>query len=87
MAGGSAGRKGTEAKMPLSFFKAGESARVMKVGGTDATRRHLGSLGFSAGTVVRVIESTEGGEIVGVHDSRLALNDELARHIECEGVR
>ena len=86
MAGRLGGRKGQASKMPLSFFKAGESARVMKVGGTDATRRHLGSLGFSAGTVVRVIENTEGGEIVGVHDSRLALNDELARHIECDAV-
>ena len=68
--------------MPLSFFKAGESARVMRVGGADATRKHLGSLGFSAGTVVRVIEDTDGGKIVGIHYSRLALNDELARRIE-----
>jgi ferrous iron transport protein A len=72
--------------MPLSFFKSGESARVMHVGGADATRKHLGSLGFSAGTVVRVIEDTEGGKIVGVHESRLALNDELARRIECAAV-
>ena len=72
--------------MPLSFFKAGESARVMRVGGADATRKHLGSLGFSAGTVVRVIEDAEGGKIVGIHDSRLALNDELACRIECAPV-
>lgn len=69
--------------MPLSFFKAGEAARVMRVGGADATRKHLGSLGFSTGSVVRVIEDAEGGKIVGIHDSRLALNDELARRIEC----
>ena len=55
----------------------------MRVGGADATRKHLGSLGFSSGTVVRVIEDTAGGKIVGIHDSRLALNDELARRIEC----
>lgn len=72
--------------MPLSFFRAGEAARVMRVGGADATHKHLGSLGFSAGTVVRVIEDTEGGKIVGIHDSRLALNDELARRIECAPV-
>ena len=72
--------------MPLSFFKAGESVRVMRVGGADATRKHLGSLGFSAGTVVRVIEDTDGGKIVGIHYSRLALNDELARRIECAAV-
>ena len=69
--------------MPLSFFPAGESVRVMRFGGADATRKHLGSLGFSAGTIVRVIEDAEGGKIVGIHDSRLALNDELARRIEC----
>ena len=39
--------------MPLSFFKAGESARVMRVGGADATRKHLGSLGFSAEFIIR----------------------------------
>ena len=72
--------------MPLSFFKAGEAARVMRVGGADATRKHLGSLGFSAGTVVRVIEDAEGGKIVVIHDSRLALNDELVRRIECAPV-
>ncbi len=72
--------------MPLSFFKAGESARVMRVGGADTTRKHLGSLGFSAGTIVRVIEDTDGGKIVGIHDSRLALNDELARRIDCAAV-
>lgn len=69
--------------MPLSFFKVGEAARFMRVGGADTTRKYLGSLGFSAGTVVRVIEDAEGGKIVGIHDSRLALNDELARRIEC----
>ena len=72
--------------MPLSFFKAGESVRVMRVGGADATRKHLGSLGFSAGTIVRVIEDADGGKIVGIHYSRLALNDELARRIECAAV-
>ena len=69
--------------MPLSFFKVGEAARVVRVGGADAARKHLGSLGFSAGTVVSVIKDAEGGKIVGIHDSRLALNDELARRIEC----
>ena len=58
----------------------------MRVGGADATRKHLGSLGFSAGTVVRVIEDTDGGKIVCIHYSRLALNDELARRIECAAV-
>ena len=72
--------------MPLSFFKAGESARVMRVGGADARRKRLGSRGFSAGTVVRVIEDTDGGKIVGIHYSRLALNDALARRIECAAV-
>ncbi len=72
--------------MPLSFFKVGESARVMKVGGPDATRKHLGSLGFSAGTIVRVIGDSDGGKIIGIHESRLALNDDLARRVECAEV-
>lgn len=73
--------------MPLSMFRVGESARVVRVGGTSATARHLGSLGFSVGAVVRVIEDTDGGKIVGIRESRLALDNDVARRIECAVVR
>jgi ferrous iron transport protein A len=73
-----------ETKMPLSMIKAGERARVLNVSGADTVRKHLGSLGVVAGAVVAVHQVMGGNMIIGVHDSRLAINDDLARRIMVE---
>ena len=72
--------------MPLSMMKIGDKCRVVRVSGLDATRKHLGSLGVVAGTVVTVCQTLGGNMIIGVHDSRLAINGDLARHIHVEAV-
>ena len=72
--------------MPLSMIKAGEKARVLNVSGADTVKKHLGSLGVVAGTVVIVYQVANGSMIIGVHDSRLAINEDLARRIHVEAV-
>ena len=72
--------------MPLSMIKAGERARVLNVSGADTVKKHLGSLGVVAGTVVTVYQVANGSMIIGVHDSRLAINEDLARRIHVEAV-
>ena len=72
--------------MPLSMIKAGEKARVLNVSGADTVKKHLGSLGVVAGTVVTVYQVANGSMIIGVHDSRLAINEDLARRIHVETV-
>ncbi len=72
--------------MPLTMMKAGEKARILSVSGADAVRKHLGSLGVVAGTVVTVHQVANGSMIIGVHDSRLAINEDLARRIHVEAV-
>ncbi len=72
--------------MPLSMIKAGEKARVLNVSGADTVKKHLGSLGVVAGTVVTVYQVANGSMIIGVHDSRLAINEDLARRIHVEAV-
>ena len=70
-----------ETKMPLSMIKAGERARVMNVSGADTVRKHLGSLGVVAGAVVTVYQVANGSMIIGVHDSRIAINPDVAARV------
>lgn len=70
--------------MPLAMVKIGEKARVTNVSGADSVRKHLGSLGVVAGTILTVHQIANGSMIIGIHDSRLAINDDLARRIHVE---
>ena len=70
--------------MPLAMMQIGERARVAAVKGADAVRKHLGSLGFVPGAVVTVVQIMDGSMIVGIHDSRIAVNDELTRRLMVE---
>jgi ferrous iron transport protein A len=68
--------------MQLSEMKAGERARIVRVNGDEAVRRHLGALGFVAGTVVRVVRTSFGNLILAVHESRIAVNVETAAKVD-----
>ncbi len=72
--------------MPLSMIKSGEKARVLNVSGADTVKKHLGSLGVVVGAVVEVHQIADGNMIIGVHDSRLAINDDLAKRIMVQAI-
>lgn len=67
--------------MPLSFADKGEDLVVKKVGGNDEVKRHLENLGVVPGGTVSVISELNGNLIVKVKESRIAINDELAKRI------
>ncbi len=67
--------------MPLNLIGQGNKAFVKRVSGDMDVRRFLENLGFIAGTEVTLISSIGGNVIVGVKDSRVAINSEMARHI------
>ena len=67
--------------VPLSYAKTGEENTVMRVGGTPEVRQHLENLGFCVGSVVTVLTSLNGNLIVKVKESRIAINEEMARKI------
>ena len=67
--------------MPLSYAKPGEENIIRKVGGNPEVKKHLENLGFVAGGSVTVITSMNGNVIVKVKESRVAINDEMARRI------
>ena len=67
--------------MPLAMLKTGERARILAIQGVDSVKKHLGALGFVPGAVVTVVQLSYGNMILGIHDSRIAVNDDLARRI------
>ena len=67
--------------MPLAMLRVGEKARVTAITGTDTVRKHLGSLGFVPGVVITVVQVANGSMILGLKDSRVAVNEDLVRRI------
>ena len=67
--------------MPLSLANRDEEYTIRKIGGSPEVTKHLENLGFVAGGSVSVISSIGGNLIVKVKESRVAINDEMARRI------
>ncbi|MGI5960030.1 MAG: FeoA family protein [Massiliimalia sp.] len=67
--------------MPLTMMQAGESTMIRKISGSQETRRFLENLGFLAGTHITILSTIGGNVIVHIKDSRIAINQDMAKHI------
>lgn len=67
--------------IPLIFSDSGDEQIIKKIGGSEEVRHHLANLGFTVGGTVTVINSLGGNVIVKVKESRIAINEEMARKI------
>ena len=67
--------------MPLTFADIGEYNIIKKIGGKQEVRTHLENLGFNPGGEVTVLNTIGGNVIVNVKDARVAVNQDMARHI------
>ena len=67
--------------MPLTMAPVGQASKIQRVGGNDETKRFLANLGFVVGSEVAVISAIGGNVIVNIKDSRVAINQDMARHI------
>lgn len=67
--------------MPLTMAPVGQASKIQRVGGNDETKRLLANLGFVVGSEVTVISAIGGNVIVNIKDSRVAINQDMARHI------
>lgn len=67
--------------MPLTFAQAGQVVEVLKVGGKESVKKHLGDLGFVEGAQVSVVSSHDGDMIINVKDSKLAITREMASRV------
>ena len=67
--------------MPLTMASIGETNTIRKLGGNEETKRFLENLGFVAGAEITVVSAIGGNVIVNIKDSRVAINQDMARHI------
>ena len=67
--------------MPLSLLSSGNSGKIARISGSGDIRRYLQNLGFIEGREVKVLSDIGGDVIVGILDSRVAINRDMARHI------
>ena len=67
--------------MPLTMASIGEANTIRKVGGNEETKRFLENLGFVAGAEITVVSAIGGNVIVNIKDSRVVINQDMARHI------
>ena len=67
--------------MPLSYAVPGEENVIRRIGGSPEVKKHLENLGFVVGGSVTVITALNGNVIVKVKESRVAIDDEMARKI------
>ena len=67
--------------IPLSYANPGEEAVIRKIGGSPEVKKHLENLGFIVGGTATVITSLNGNVIVKVKESRVAIDEEMARKI------
>lgn len=67
--------------MSLCQAPHGHTITVIRVAADGKTRRHLENLGIMTGAELTPISLTDGNMILRVHDSRIAINKELAESI------
>lgn len=67
--------------MPLTMAKIGEVNSIKKIGGQSETKKFLENLGFIQGAMVTVVSSVGGNLIVNIKDSRIALDNNMAKKI------
>ena len=67
--------------IPLSYANPGEESVIRRIGGSPEVKKHLENLGFVVGGTATVITSLNGNVIVKVKESRVAIDEEMARKI------
>ncbi len=70
-----------EISMPVTMMNSGVPAKIVRISGTDAVRRHLTDMGFVAGDEVTVISNNNGNLIIQVKNSRVAMDAAMAKRI------
>ena len=67
--------------IPLNLADVGEENTIKKIGGSPEVKKHLENLGFVVGGTVTIVNTLGGNVIVNVKESRVAIDQEMARKI------
>ena len=68
-------------RMPLSFLKSGDRAKVAKIREKGEVHHHLENLGFVEGADIYVVSEHGGNLIIEVKGSQVALDRSIASRI------
>ena len=67
--------------IPLNMADAGRPQIIKRIGGNPEVKQHLETLGFNVGGEVTIVSTLAGNLIVKVKESRVAVDEALARKI------
>lgn len=67
--------------MPIMLAPLNQEVRVVKILATDKIKKHLESLGILVNSTVTVLSTVNGGVVLAIKNSRLALDHEIASKI------
>lgn len=67
--------------IPLIVADKDKEQIIKKIGGNEEVKRHLENLGFVVGGTITIVNSLCGNVIVKVKESRVAINEDMARKI------
>jgi ferrous iron transport protein A len=67
--------------MPLTMARIGDQISIKRITGKDETRKFLERLGFVEGEVVTIVSIIGGNMILNVKNTRVALDEKMARRI------
>ena len=67
--------------MPVYMGTNGCSYTIQRLTGSGEVRANLNAMGFNPGTEVTLVSKLSGNVILAVKDTRVAINQEEARHI------
>lgn len=67
--------------MPLTIADPGAESVIIRIGGSPEMKKHLEDMGFTAGSVVTVMNTIGGNLIVKIKESRVAISREMAAKI------
>lgn len=67
--------------IPICFLDLGEDSSVKRISGTPEVKKHLENLGFVPGSQVSIINKIGSNLIVKVKESRVAIDESMARKI------
>lgn len=67
--------------MPLTLVEMGKKVTILRVTGRDETKRFLESLGFIVGAEISIISKFGQNFIISVKDTRVALDETMAKRI------
>ncbi|MSS18918.1 FeoA family protein [Pseudoramibacter porci] len=67
--------------MPLSLVDLNQEVIIKFIRGNDKVMKHMNDLGFVVGAVVKPVQKLGGNLIVAIKDSRIAIDESMARKI------